>query len=344
MKIPSSIRWKHTGKTLGEGGQAAVFEVTDSQEEFQGLYALKAIKPGKPEIAYQRFGREVEVIRGLRHKAIIEIIDSSIYDTKFPYYVMPLHEGAISLKKEIQSERNRFCCNTVASIQFFLGLLDGISKWESAGIVHRDLSPANILLLQDQSLKVIDFGLCQSVDGDTFTLEDEGVGTPNYMAPECESGTSDTIDSRADLYSAGKILWSAVTSQFAFSREKPAFSNKSMQKIYPDLPSTWHLHEIFSKTIRHDKGNRWKSAAIAIPDVKRILYLVQNGIPSLEMLASTCPLCGIGTLNDFPSSHSVFGNPNPSGFGSGRCSHCGYCFVRDYSLARKNLADRGTLE
>src|SRR4030043_28214 len=126
MKIPDNLRWEATGKTLGKGGQATVFEVFDKTSGDDKKYALKSLVKGKPKSAYLRFAREIQVIK------ICEQI------------VPP--------------------------------------------VVHRDISPSNILILPDETIKVIDFGLCQIENEDKITLIDEGVGTQNYMSPECESG------------------------------------------------------------------------------------------------------------------------------------------------------------
>lgn len=65
MRIPDSTRWKATGRTLGQGGQAAVFVVTDKENEFAGEYAFKAVSPGKPKKAYERFAKEIEATKSL---------------------------------------------------------------------------------------------------------------------------------------------------------------------------------------------------------------------------------------------------------------------------------------
>ena len=176
MKIPSSLRWKPNGRTLGQGGQAPVIEVTDCEDEFKRVYALKALSSGKPAKAYERFSREIEAIRTLTHPSIIRIIDHSAPGRKFPYYVMELIEGAVPLKKLLGTENNPFRKSPEKALEIFLGLLSGVEACEKVDIVHRDLSPANILVLPNSSIKIIDFELCQFDDVETIALTDEGVG------------------------------------------------------------------------------------------------------------------------------------------------------------------------
>ena len=225
----------------------------------------------------------------------------------------------------------------------FTQLLNAMSAYSDAGIVHRDLSPANVLLLPGGAIKIIDFGLCQITERDTITLTDEGVGTPNYLAPECESGSAGEITILADLYSAGKILWSAITGKNAFSRESPAFDPKSMHAMFPDDPTSWHLHHIFEKTIRHMPSDRWQSIDDALTGTHHVRFLVASGYPPLEIVGQRCPLCGHGELSGFQGSHMVHGNPNPSGISSVQCKYCGFCFARNHSLVRDALQHRKQL-
>ena len=94
MRIPNDLRWELTEKTLGEGGQAQVFLVKDKGGEFEGVWALKALKRGEPGQAYERFSREVSAIKKLQHPNIIRIVDSSSTGDKFQFYVMEYIDGA----------------------------------------------------------------------------------------------------------------------------------------------------------------------------------------------------------------------------------------------------------
>ena len=340
MKIPKELRWEATGNTLGEGGQAQVFLVKDKTEEFSGVWALKTLKRDQPGQAYERFSREVSAISKLQHPNIIRIVDSSKPDDKFQFYAMEYIEGARPLEKVIKFEHNPFYGNPVKSLDLFKQICSALVECESCSpkVIHRDLSPSNILVKPDLTIKVIDFGLCQLQGNETITLIDEGVGTVNYMAPECESGSDEVIGVGADLYSAGKILWSAITGLKAFSREHPVFTGKSMPEMFPDSPNTWHLYHIFEKTIRHDWRNRWGSSTQAIAVVRRVRSIIDCGYPPLEEIGPRCPICGIGELTEFPGGLGVFGNPNPPGIVARQCTYCGICFAIN-SLKRKEILD-----
>jgi len=342
MKIPGNLRWKPTGRSLGQGGQGAVVEVEDSANEFDGKFALKALSGGKPKKAYERFAREIKAINAISHPSIVNIVDHSSTDADFHYYVMDCCEGALSLKKLLGADDNPFKGNARNALSLFISLVSAIQACGAEEIVHRDLSPGNVLVLPDRSVRIIDFGICQVSDGETITLTDEGVGTQNYMAPETEAGASGEISSKADLYSAGKILWSAIANQNAFAREEPVFNAKSMHTLFPEDPTTWHLHHIFEGTIRQEHSNRW-TVDDALAQARHVNFLVTTGHPPLELIDERCPLCGVGKLGKFDGAHMVFGNPNPSSISSLQCRYCGFCFAQNRTMVRENLQRRTEL-
>jgi serine/threonine protein kinase len=346
MKIPKESRWEATGQALGEGGQAQVVLVTDKTKEFDGVWAIKILKRRQSPQAYERFSREILAIKKLQHPNIIQIVDHSIPDAEFQFYVMEHVEGAKTLEKIMVSENSPFLGDALRSLDLYEQICSALIECGHSNpkIVHRDLSPANILIKLDGSIKIIDFGLCQIEGHETITLLDEGVGSVNYMAPECESGANEIVSAGADLYSAGKILWSAITGKKAFSREKPVFSGKTMTEIFPENPETWHLHHIFEKTIRHNVGNRWSSAKAAVGHARRVRYLIQAGYPSLEEISRRCTVCGVGDLESFQGGHVVFGNPNPRGIDAVQCSYCGVCSAINFAKRKEIFAERLTLE
>ncbi|MBZ5561380.1 MAG: serine/threonine protein kinase [Acidobacteriia bacterium] len=337
MRIPENLRWKSTGRTLGEGGQGAVCEVVDKDKPDGPRWALKALAKDKPQRAYERFYREIAVVKELNHKNIIRVVDHSQKGAAFHYYVMEAPQGGNSLRKLMDSGTSPYDGEPQKSLDLFTQIV-GVIEYcggQPQPVVHRDLSPANILVLPDETIKVIDFGLCQVEGGTTITLADEGVGTVNYMAPECESGAEEQISSRSDVYSAGKILWSAFTNQRAFSRETPAFNSKSMKVLFPDFREAWHLQYIFEATIRRLPSNRANPAYLLLL-ARRTKESIRSGRPPLERMLQECPLCCQGDLRPFDQSYVVFGNPPPKGIVALQCENCGYCFA----INREKIEER----
>lgn len=340
MRIPSDLPWKSVGNTLGGGGQGQVHLVTNKNEPDGPLYALKELRNTDSLQARTRFRQEIEVVKNLDHPAIIRIFDHSEEGDAFQYYVMEYHEGANSLAQTISSPAsNPFHGNTLASLNLFEQLILAIQACENASpaIVHRDINPKNILVLPDNSIRLIDFGICQIEDGTTITLADEDVGTRNFTAPECESGSDTIIGVHSDLYSSAKVLWSTITSQSAFAREQPVFNNRSMNAMFPQNTETWHLAHIFEKTIRQRPEDRLVGSAKILELVHDVRRVVQGGFPPLEDIGAHCPSCGWNKVASFEQGYIVFGNPNPRRIESVRCELCGFCFVRDYNVLVKNV-------
>jgi len=339
MKIPDSLPWRPTGVTLGSGGQADVHLVTRRGEADSTTAALKALRNVHSRQAKERFRREIEAVKQLDHPSIVTILDQSEVDDPFQFYVMEYYKGAQTLASIIFTETNPFYGMALKALALFEQLVLAIRACEQSlpRIIHRDINPNNILILPDGSLRLIDFGICQVQDGHILTLIDENVGTRNYTAPECEAGNDAAIGTHSDLYSAAKVLWAAVTSQRAFSREEPAFNQRSMPEMFPLNSETWHLTFIFEGTIRSNPGDRFRKTEEALVRIRDVRYVIEHGYPPLEEVGRRCPSCGWMDLAQFPSGHEVFGNPNPQGVISMICENCGFGFVRNNDYIRREI-------
>jgi len=254
--------------------------------------------------------------------------------------------NAQNLDELIRNECVPYKHDAAAALAFFQELLEAIKSYADAGIVHRDLAPQNILVLDHDNphkrcIKLIDFGICHFDDGEPITLTDEAVGTRYYMAPECDRGSTDNVDIRADLYSAGKLLWSVITGLLAFDREERVFKDHSLTNLLPDIPASWHLIELFEKTIRKDPSQRFRSAEEAIMETKRVADAVSAQSPPLDLIYEICPLCRLGDLSEDEANRD-FGLTTSDGRRAKKfeCNRCGYIFfgrpeVKDKELERK---------
>jgi serine/threonine protein kinase len=336
MKIPESLKWKATGRTVGEGGQAQILEVIDKTTESDKTFALKPLGRNKPKQAYERFNREIQAIKAANHPYVIKILDHSSEGDDFNYYVMELIQEAVPLKTLIESGNNLFYREPAKALRLFMKLLEVIIECDTnLSIVHRDLSPANVLILPDDTIRVIDFGICQIEGTETITLVDEGVGTIDYMAPECGSGATGTISGKSDLYSAGKILWSAVTGRKAFAREDPIWGEMALTTLFPDQPNTWHLSPILEKAIQEKEYNRPLPHEL-LELSKKILSVLEAGFPPIELVGKLCQVCGFGEL---ASSYSgqAWSHPPPPNTVFLQCNHCGFYFARDKTTYDKSV-------
>jgi len=330
--------WKKTGKTIGGGGQGQIFEVKPSNTDRYNdeTYAFKQLRNIDSPQAVQRFKKEIEAIRMINDERIVKIIDYSVEDPDHIYYVMPnyLTNNYVSLEDVVFKDTSPFKNNPRLSLEFIKECALAIYQCHRNDVIHRDLKPKNILF-NNESLKplIIDFGCCQIVDGEAVTLIDEGIGSKNYMAPECESGSIGKSNDRSDVYSLGKILWVLITGQQTFSREKPVFTNRSLNNIYPHNPECWHLNRIFEFSVRSKIEDRQDASSIAgLCDL--LIRNILGKYPPLEHVRQICPSCGQGNLyeeldNYVVPMHALFTNPMPDGIKGYVCNICGYICARD---------------
>ena len=339
MRIPDELPWQATGNTLGSGGQGEVQIVTHETDPQGQKYALKVLRNAGARQARQRFRREIEAIKNLTSSVIVKVIDHSNEDAPFQFYVMEYHEGAKTLDSIITSTTNPYRGNVTMSLGLFEQVISAIAECQAAvpPIVHRDINPQNILVLPDNSIRLIDFGICQVQDGTMITLVDENVGARNYTSPECEAGNDNSIRVNSDIYSAAKVLWSAITSSRAFAREAPVFNDKSMERIFPTRPETWHLSHIFERTIRENQSDRVQGISETLDAIREVQYLIEMGFPPLQEVASRCPSCGLKTVGDYLEGYGMIGNSMPRGLVSLICGSCGFWFVRNTELLKNNI-------
>lgn len=206
---------------LGRGGMARVHRALDGQTGRE--VALKLLKPEIAENAeaMERFRREAEFLAGLNHPAIVGVAAFGKLEDGRLYLAMELLEG------ETLGARMRRGKLAPAQISPILaGAAVGLDAAHRAGVVHRDLKPDNVFLVQQPGsdtlqVKLLDFGISK-VDGrQSLTQTGQILGTPRYMAPEQLAGDRD-IDGRADVYALGVIVYEALAGQPAFPSAHPA--------------------------------------------------------------------------------------------------------------------------
>lgn len=211
-------------KQIGKGGMAMIFEAKHLTR--QKNYAIKIMLPTqKQEEVSHRFHQEYKALSRLKHPNVLRVLESGIHEEK-PYFVMELLEGKI-LKEEIStwddlSPTERFK-KTRSILTELAQALDYIHQ---LGWVHRDITPGNIMIQPDGSIKLMDFGIVK-IPGNELTAVGEMIGTVAYMSPEQIKG--EQVDARADLYSLGTCLYFMLTGKRPFSaRTLPGYLDKHL--------------------------------------------------------------------------------------------------------------------
>ncbi len=200
---------------LGAGGMATVYRARDG--ELRRDVALKVLFPhlAKKDEVVRRFAREARAAAGLEHAHILRVYDvggGEVPGGDPPYIVMELVRGE-SLR-ELADRAAPLPAEVVASIGAVL--CDALAVAHGAGVIHRDVKPANVLIGPGGRLLLADFGVARIEDDDSLVTRTGALlGTPSFMSPEQAQG--DVVDARSDLYAVGATLYQLATGSLPYS-------------------------------------------------------------------------------------------------------------------------------
>ena len=205
---------------LGAGGMSTVFKARHIMMD--KLYAIKMIHPhlATNKASVDRLQIEAQAAAAINHPAIVSVHDCDIdAQTGSPYLVMDYFEGN-NLADMIKA---RGTMPIVAFIQIFMQVCDALSAFHTKGIVHRDVTPGNIMVAIDNNddfhAKIVDLGIAKVLEnvGSSLTKPGDVFGSPAYMSPEQCQGMR--VDGRSDLYSLGCVMYKSLTGQVPFVSE-----------------------------------------------------------------------------------------------------------------------------
>jgi serine/threonine protein kinase len=225
---PTDSIGKHIGpyvliERIGEGGMGEVW-VAKQTEPVKRKVALKLIKPGMDsKVVLARFEQERQALALMDHPSIARVFDGGLTTDGRPYFVMELVNG-LPLTKYCDDAK----LNPRERLELFVTVCQAVQHAHQKGIVHRDLKPSNVLvtLYDGKPLpKVIDFGLAKAMAGKLIneTLSTQFgsvVGTLEYMAPEQAGFSAIDVDTRADIYALGVILYELLTGLRPFDSQR----------------------------------------------------------------------------------------------------------------------------
>ncbi len=227
---------------IGEGGMGSVFFAEQTQPVKRAV-ALKLIKPGMDSKAVlARFESERQALALMDHPHIAKVLDAGTTEGGRPYFVMELVKG-IPLTDYCDQHR----LGLPERLALFRQICSAVQHAHQKGIIHRDLKPTNILVESHDGEpvpKIIDFGLAKATSGmqltdrSLFTAFGTVAGTPLYMAPEQASFNALDIDTRADIYALGVILYELLTGSTPIRREtmRSAAVEEMLRLIREDEP------------------------------------------------------------------------------------------------------------
>ncbi|HZN40920.1 MAG TPA: serine/threonine-protein kinase, partial [Planctomycetota bacterium] len=231
---------------LGEGGMGSVY-LAEQSVPMKRRVALKLIKLGMDSKAVvARFEQERQALALMQHDGIAKVFDCGMSERGQPYFVMELVKG-IPLTEFCDQRR----LSLPQRIELVQQVCAAVQHAHQKGVVHRDLKPGNVLVSEDQGkvqIKIIDFGLAKAmgqklVEATLFTEAGQVIGTPEYMAPEQADPTNQDIDTRADIYSLGVMLYELLVGALPFPGHELRKAGmlevqRILREVEPPKPST----------------------------------------------------------------------------------------------------------
>ena len=258
-------------KEIGRGGMGAVFLAERIGADFTQKAALKLIKRGMDtDFIVQRFQTERRILSRLNHPFIAKLFDGGTTDDGLPYFVMEYVEGK-NLKEFCQTEN----LSEDAKLKLFRQICEAVAFAHRNLIIHRDLKPSNIIISEDKTPKLLDFGIAKVLDSDTENTEKTTTEfrllTPKYASPEQLRG--ELVGTQSDVFSLGILLREILSEPPALAGGLSA--NISNVKTNSDLNS--ELKTIINKATHEEISRRYVSVEQFAEDIRRY----QENLPIL---------------------------------------------------------------
>lgn len=270
--VGSTVSHYEILEKLGQGGMGVVYRARDTRLERD--VALKFLPPAMAadEDAKARFMQEAKAASALDHPNICTIYDIGESDDGRLFIAMSFYEGE-TLKYRLMD--GALPSKDAASIAFQIAL--GLREAHRAGIIHRDVKPANIMVTRDDRVKILDFGVAKLGSGADLTTAGTTVGTTAYMSPEQARG--EEVDHRTDLWSLGTLLYEMLSGERTFGAGYDHAVLYSILNVDPepltDIPED--LADLVVRLMKKDPADRPSDA----DDVLDALEPHASGVTSL---------------------------------------------------------------
>jgi len=262
---------------VGTGGMSVVYRAWDMKYDCE--VAVKMLRPeyACDEEFLRRFNSEAQAASQMSHKNIVHMFDVG-KDEITPYIVMEYVHGStlkdIIIQKALDNDFRKI-------IRITLKILAAVDHAHRNGIVHRDIKPQNILVDDEGTVKVADFGIARLVNAAGATRNGNIIGTVHYFSPEQANGG--VADEKSDLYSVGVVLYEMVTGQVPFDGESAMSVALMHIRDNPRPPSEINpqvskgLEEVILKAMSKEPSKRYQDAVEFAVDLRRAMKMPMGG-------------------------------------------------------------------
>lgn len=257
-------------RSIGEGGMANVYLARDVI--LNRLVAVKVLRGdlAEDEKFVRRFQREAIAASSLNHPNIVEVYDVGEDNGKY-FIVMEYVEG-----KTLKSLIKKRGALTLPEVQdIMLQLTSAIAHAHESYIVHRDIKPQNVIIMDDGRVKVMDFGIASQLNSNELTQTNSVMGTVYYLPPEQANGSSSSF--KSDIYSLGILMYELVTGSVPFKGDSPVevaikhMKNPlpSITEPYPEIPQS--VENVILRASAKNPKNRYNSVQEMHDDLLTVL-------------------------------------------------------------------------
>src|SRR3712207_4042883 len=257
---------------IGSGGMSTVYRATDTVLERHVAVKLMHREIASDSGQLERFRREARAVAQLSHPHIVGVIDAGEEDGR-PYIVFEYVEGE-TLKDRI---RRMGRLPVDEAIAYAIEIARALGAAHARGIVHRDVKPQNVLIDEEGSAKVTDFGIARSLDEEGLTAAGRVLGTTDYVSPEQALGHE--VNGQSDLYSLGIVLYEMLTGDVPFHGEtQVSVAMKHVREDPPDIKTRRpevpaSLARVLDRMTAKDLRRRYPDAASLVHDLEDALAI-----------------------------------------------------------------------
>src|SRR5579862_8087966 len=214
---------------IGSGGMSTVYRATDETLQRQVAIKLMHREIASDSDQLERFRREARAVAQLSHPHIVGVIDYGEDDGR-PYIVFEYVQGE-TLKERI---RRNGCLPITEAVAYAIEIARALGIAHARYIVHRDVKPQNVLIDEEGSAKVTDFGIARTLEEEGLTADGRVIGTTDYVAPEQALGQP--VTGQSDLYSLGVVLYEMLTGEVPFKADtQVAVAMRHVREPFPDV-------------------------------------------------------------------------------------------------------------
>jgi len=289
VKQDGSVRWNMIGRTIshykivdriGQGGMGVVYKAHDIR--LDRPVALKFLLPAvfKEPSDLHRLVQEAQNTAALNHPNICTIYEIDEQDGE-TFISMAYLDGQ-SLAQKIRTNK----LSIVEATEIARQITTGLQAAHQQGIVHRDIKSANIIVLPDGLVKILDFGLAEACNGAAKKFSDRVTGTPSWMSPEQLRG--DSTDHRSDIWSWGVVFYEMLTGQLPFVASKHRSLVNTILEDQPQQPSKLNskvdpfLESVVMKALSKDAKLRYQNASEILDDLQKVCESFDSATLALE--------------------------------------------------------------